>query len=543
MKVSARIIKNGKYLSNEKVNKFFIKKLFQLEDQFTREIDKFSSAHKKVKFIQLSSTLSRSIYQSRIYYDYCLLEGIQELIKKGFQVEFIEINQELQSAIKELKARNPNAILKYYVAHKRLNLFKDFMRLIKFTFLKLIQIIFIRLNFQRKLELKECHALFSSYVFQGKVCENNYFGNIVDLPEPKAVFMPVIIDISLSGILDTLKDLKALKNKLIFREHHLSIQDLLKSLSYYFHEKTFAKKINPKNLNDSLIRDHLLKSSFNTLSLEAHLNFLGFSKILKETGSPKKLILSWENQSSEKAIMLAASQYKEIDTCGFVSRPMKQNEFNICPSKQEIENNLSPKNIFVTGNMALERFKNIDSRIRASLGPCLRYMWTYRPVQKISKTKLSNELIFVMPGDEDSFVSLQRTILDLKASNISKQFKIYVKLHPYFKQSKKIYGAEVIDKKIEDLPRGSIIISAASIAALEAAAMGFKTILYFNEYNQYETSIYVKREKYPIPIFQNTPELINRIEEYKANNPKVHGTIQVNYFNNKVNQGIDFFYK
>ena len=417
------------------------------------------------------------------------------------------------------------------------------MRVIKFTGLKLIQIFLIRSTFQKKLKPNKIHALFTSYVFQGKVVENNYFGSINELPESKAIFMPVIIDVGLSGIFNTLRELKALKNKLIFREHYLSVNDVFKSLSHHSFEKDFAKKITTKNINDLLIRGHLLNSSFNTLSLEAHLNLLGLGKIFKDLGPPKKIILSWENQSSEKAILIAASEYEAIDTCGYVSRPIKQNEFNIIPSKQEAENGLCPKSIVVTGNKALERFKKNNLAIQVSMGPNLRYKWTYRARNKTSNSKLINEVIFIMPGDNESFKSLQKTISDLKANNFLKHFKIYAKLHPYFRQSKKLNGVELIDKKIEDLPEGSIIISVASIAALEAAAMGFKTILYKNEYDQYETSLFAKGQKHPLPTFTDTTELINKIKEDKFNTVDAQESIQADYFNSSINQGIDFFYK
>ena len=118
MKVNARITKNGKAFSYQEINRFITEKLFHLEDQFTEEIDRFSLAHEKIKFLQLSSALSRSNYQSRIYYDYCLLASIQELIAQGHQVEYIEINQELEGAFKELQASHPNLILEYSSAYK-----------------------------------------------------------------------------------------------------------------------------------------------------------------------------------------------------------------------------------------------------------------------------------------------------------------------------------------------------------------------------------------------------------------------------------------
>ena len=86
MKVNARITKNGKAISYKEINRFITEKLFHLEDQFTKEIDRFSLAHEKIKFLQLSSTLSRSNYQSRIYYDYCLLASSQELIAQGLSL-------------------------------------------------------------------------------------------------------------------------------------------------------------------------------------------------------------------------------------------------------------------------------------------------------------------------------------------------------------------------------------------------------------------------------------------------------------------------
>tara|TARA_B100000609_G_C17006382_1_gene326342 strand:- start:154 stop:684 length:531 start_codon:yes stop_codon:yes gene_type:complete len=176
------------------------------------------------------------------------------------------------------------------------------------------------------------------------------------------------------------------------------------------------------------------------------------------------------------------------------------------------------------------------------MGPNLRYRWTYGTVKK-SNTKLNNELIFMMPGEKKSFESLKNIIFNLKGLDVSKKFKISAKLHPYFKQSKKLNGVEIIDKKIEDLPKGSLIISVASIAALEAAAMGFRTILYIQESNEYETSLFLKEEKYPIPIFTDISELINEIEEDKFIDPIVQESIQADYFNSSINQGLDFFYK
>ncbi|GIR02829.1 MAG: hypothetical protein CM15mP12_3600 [Gammaproteobacteria bacterium] len=41
--------------------------------------------------------------------------------------------------------------------------------------------------------------------------------------------------------------------------------------------------------------------------------------------------------------------------------------------------------------------------------------------------------------------------------------------------------------------------------------MGFKTILYKNEYDQYETSLFAKGQKPPLPIFTDTIELIKKI--------------------------------
>ncbi|GIR02832.1 MAG: hypothetical protein CM15mP12_3630 [Gammaproteobacteria bacterium] len=47
MKVNARIIKNGKVLSYHEINRFITEKLFHLEDQFTKEIDRFSLAYER----------------------------------------------------------------------------------------------------------------------------------------------------------------------------------------------------------------------------------------------------------------------------------------------------------------------------------------------------------------------------------------------------------------------------------------------------------------------------------------------------------------
>ena len=67
--------------------------------------------------------------------------------------------------------------------------------------------------------------------------------------------------------------------------------------------------------------------------------------------------------------------------------------------------------------------------------------------------------------------------------------------------------------------------------------------LYKNEYDQYETSLFAKGQKHPLPTFTDTTELINKIKEDKFNTLDVQESIQADYFNSSINQGIDFFYK
>ena len=68
-------------------------------------------------------------------------------------------------------------------------------------------------------------------------------------------------------------------------------------------------------------------------------------------------------------------------------------------------------------------------------------------------------------------------------------------------------------------------------------------ILYKNEYDQYETSLFAKGQKHPLPIFTDTIELINKIKEDKFNALDAQESIQADYFSSSINQGIDFFYK
>ena len=51
---------------------------------------------------------------------------------------------------------------------------------------------------------------------------------------------------------------------------------------------------------------------------------------------------------------------------------------------------VNAEKIVVTGNKALERFKKNNLDIQVSMGPNLRYKWTYRAENKTSKSKLIN---------------------------------------------------------------------------------------------------------------------------------------------------------
>ena len=544
MKPNVTISKNGEVQSNNEFVKKFNEKLFQLEKEFTNKIDGFLDANKNEPFIFLSATLSRSIHQSKIYYDYCLLKNISEFLDNGYQIDYLEIGPELHETIQQTKKIDLEKISKFAVISNNTYEVKNLLRLVKFLIIKLFQITLIRTNFNQSKNIEECKGLFSSYVFKGAARQNYYFGNELNSENSESAFCPVIIDTSLRNLFSTISELKKIKSPLIFKEHYLSFKDLLKGLAHYSNERRFSKDCVKTGSIDFLISKHLSNALFNTQSLEAHLNMFGFSKLFSKVDIPRKLIVSWENQASEKAIIYSAQNHTDTETIGYISRPIKQNEFNLISSEQEVKNCLCPSRLFVTGKSALKKFHETNPKLNVSLGPNLRFRWNGDAHKKIKDHVEKKNLIFLFPGENKLFESLEQMVDELIEANIHTQFNFYAKLHPYFKHSKGLNNnIELVDQKIEDFPNGAIVVSTASIAALESAAKGFRTVLFIEQYNEWETALYSSSENYSIPTFKDTSELIKIINETSHFTSIDTEKIENAFFNNSINEGLDFFYK
>ena len=194
MKPNVTISKNGEVQSNNEFVKKFNDKLFQLEKEFTNKIDGFLDANKNQPFIFLSAILSRSIHQSKIYYDYCLLKNISEFLDNGYQIDYIEIGPELHETIQQIKKIDSEKISKFAVISNNTNEVNNLLRLVKCLIIKLFQITLIRTNFNQSKNIGECKGLFSSYVFKGAARQNYYFGNELNSENSESAFCPVIID-------------------------------------------------------------------------------------------------------------------------------------------------------------------------------------------------------------------------------------------------------------------------------------------------------------------------------------------------------------
>ena len=130
MKPNVTISKNGEVQSNNEFVKKFNDKLFQLEKEFTNKIDGFLDANKNQPFIFLSAILSRSIHQSKIYYDYCLLKNISEFLDNGYQIDYIEIGPELHETIQQTKKIDSEKISKFAVISNNTNEVNNLLRLV-----------------------------------------------------------------------------------------------------------------------------------------------------------------------------------------------------------------------------------------------------------------------------------------------------------------------------------------------------------------------------------------------------------------------------
>lgn len=279
-------------------------------------------------------------------------------------------------------------------------------------------------------------------------------------------------------------------NNFLVKEGFLGFADWIGILKLPFKRIKINKEIYFDNYNvASLVVGELLLNKFSLSKLIAEINYR-FVKGLKKSRYKLDFFIEWyENQVVDRGMILGLrNNFPNVRICGYegyVVCPIYN--FYISPTKYELNHNLTPDSIAVTGE-ALSLYPSRYIEIKTILSPAFRFSNLY---QKRIHQCNKNNITIAVPFSiciQTSFDNL--TLLCNAVNNKCKHLdiEILVKMHPAFDSHKigerisSIDDGIIISKENFNhiLQKSDVLVGSASSACVEALVFGVSVLITAN---------------------------------------------------------------
>lgn len=352
------------------------------------------------------------------------------------------------------------------------NLFNFFLWFIYFVYSKL----FIKKNVFKVLKNTNIfiQTFLNSNSFDEKYSyKDNYFKELYDYLVKKSENYVIIANISepvknLKKRFQLLNNFKNNNQHIICEFDVLNICDLFKIFKFIFSFPWIVLFYVPKKKSKSYL-DKLFNFDYiNTISNSSFLTYVQFlfgKRLSKLMEKNKTKIISWnENQlihrnflrgvRSKNITVYGCQYFLKYPSCRWMYFRKSDEKYNVIPNK-----------ILVSGEIYLSEEKGLNYVI----GSPFRYRDVFKDV-KINKS--SKKILLLLPYEQKESAKI---IEFVKKANLSDDYTIHLKIHPYFINRKKFYqkiifNNWVIKDKNFNTDEYALIVSKASGSIVEYIA-------------------------------------------------------------------------
>ena len=467
-------------------------------DQFNDLIGKVSSHFENNVDWWVEIPAGRSPLQSNLFFHFCCLHLVNELIKSDTNIEKVivdsaALNRILKTVrkkhgasfeIQRPKGRSPR-FLYYFLrfvkdilwAWKRKN--SQFRAAKRTNHLS---------TFQNKKEL----ILIDVFVFPGFVTKDRYYNGLWDAlnlkQKKKTFFVPTLVMMKEDAFEAAYRKLRTTDRNFLIKEDYLTFSDLIFSLLHMF-RVWFIKPPSQEVLGvdfSPLIREVLLSGRGNNSALEGLLNFR-FAKRLKEKSFGLSLVINWwEGQPVDKGWNLGFNTwFPKTPRKGYLGFPLTQMEIQVFPTESEIRNQVVPDKICTIGQRFCEDMKHMSSAFEAETAPAFRYghLWENGSTNERDSRSFKILMALTIMVDESVNILQQGIDSDLVEEN---NLEFIIKPHPTMnldmlknrlgeKWASKFQGSK--DSTSDFIRTSDLLITGMSSVGLEAVVMGVPVIV------------------------------------------------------------------
>lgn len=284
------------------------------------------------------------------------------------------------------------------------------------------------------------------------------------------------------------KRMRRSDTRFIIREDFLRLPDYLEALMHPL--RSLKKKLDIKDF-----RTFSLSNSVKELrhqecffpAMNAILTYKLFFRLKRMALKPSALILWYENQVIDKALIASVKRYfpmtKVIGAQLLLHPP---NYLSLYPSQSEVDANITPHFIIATSAYQCSRVRTFTGDIQCKVGAALRYSHVFEEAHgphsfKYDKKSILVALPFYIPGAIE-ILSLLKNSIDY----LSHDVRMLIKNHPDYSKEliKKLFGESNWPSSFhffngsmaDGIKESCVMVSANSSSMVEAISYGIPSI-------------------------------------------------------------------
>ena len=415
----------------------------KLRGQFTRFVDDMSKEYFDNLDWWVEGPASRNNLVSPLFYRFCCIHLVKELIESGSKLERIVCDSaELNRILQALKV---NKGARFEVEGPEGELPKFHHYLLKSA--KSVLRVWKRLNSQFRaarrtkylspVQHKKDLILIDVFVFPGFVTKDRYYNGLWETlnseQKKRTFFVPTLVMMKEDQFEAAYKELRTADRNFLIKEDYLRFSDLLFSLFHLI--RVWFIRPSPQEVMgvdlSPLVREEILSGRGFDSALAGLLNYR-FAKRLKEKSFELSLVIDWfENQVSDKGWNAGFNKfYPDVISKGY--RGSVPPLLYICsssPSEVELRSGVLPLIISVIGDGYLDSTKELASSLMVEKAPAFRFKHLWDNGERVSDKSKCTILIALSIFIDESVYILKLVSMILESIDLE-EYRFYVSPHP-----------------------------------------------------------------------------------------------------------------
>ena len=472
---------------------------YSKKDEFNNLIGSYSETLADDLDWWVGRPASRSTLQSSLFYHFCCLHLVNDLIKSDTNIEKVivdstALNRLLKTVrkkhgasfeIQRPKRRSPRFL--YYFLRSVNDIIRAWKR--KKSQFRAAKRTNHLSTFQNKKEL----ILIDVFVFPGFITKDRYYNglwNVLNLEQKKKTFfVPTLVMMKEDAFEAAYRKLRTTDRNFLIKEDYLTFSDLIFSLLHMF--RVWFIKPQPQEVLgidfSPLIREELLSGSGSDNALEGLLNYC-FAKRLNEQSFNLSLVIDWwEGQPLDKGWNLGFNTFfPETPTKGYMGFPPIQLGLQLYPYKSEIKNRVVPDKISTIGRRFTNEIKAMNSTFEVETAPAFRFSHLWKNGIVSGQDSGIFKILIALSIKLDESVRIVDQVIDLRLDLEIDGIEFMIKAHPTMnieklktRISKKWPDdfQEVEGSTPDYIRMADLLITGMSSIGLEAVILGVPTIV------------------------------------------------------------------